>query len=646
MNSIRARKTNNATSDFKTVPAVRGAKTVFENGIRRQRAPSPAPVTMTEKLSNQAKHSGSVSSFKEVFEQFTAPRRDSTPVAGALRRAASEDNVNKEWRENGEEEGANSRGRERSNSVAEKHWIQAKTKIYEQLSGKRSQSAADLREEVKPTSTLNRKRTAASPILPRAAGDKSESSSLMDRINRYKSDVETKKTLSEKSEPNNKQNSKVKAMQSTFNSTTSIEATQKSQKKLMEFSKAPKKIISNGCNSAITKPSEIETKLGKSKVFSAAQQETKPAKAKEENKLTVSKYADRKPGNNVKNAVPPPRVETTTVVENKIGKATSHPTHTPVESLKPKEPSGTAIKERKFQTLDVVDHKTAHDFMDELIAAVDGEQRVPMKQLITLFEKMKQENGEMHASIDSLKQKLGKSELDTLSKSLENKLSDTTQQLEEARQQIGELSVFREALQESEERFVELEEMNLTYLEEIEELKIVMDEMRDQFHDDEVHETIILQQRLDDMARSLRIIHFRLKKADAKLQDTEREKEGLLDEIRLLQGGSFSEEELRKMQSLEGDLQAAKEVSVELHNELHRSEDRREKLELESMKLREEVKDHDLENDRLRNNILHLRQQVTLHTKISITLLVTVFKLFYRILYYILTIFYIQLHVV
>ena len=259
---------------------------------------------------------------------------------------------------------------------------------------------------------------------------------------------------------------------------------------------------------------------------------------------------------------------------------------------------------------DITDIATARHFMEELLAAIDNDQHVPMKQLIELFETMKKENGEMKESIDNLKSQLNKTELDSLSKSLEQKLVNTTEELERAKEQIKELSSYSEALRESEERCEELEELNNQYLDEIEELKLVMNEMRDQFHDDEVHETIILQQRLDDMARSLRIIHFRLKKADAKIQETEQDKATLLEEIKLLQGGTFTDEEIRRMQSLEGDLQSAKEISVELHNQLQRSEQRREKLEQESNQLRDEIKAGDLENERLRNNILHLRDQV------------------------------------
>lgn len=583
---------------------VKGAKAIFENGIRRQRAPSPAPVKMASRtplikkpVSNAS--AANISAFKEKFEQFSAPKfQTSGSKSSTIRRAASESNVS-----NGESDSLNRpKGRIRSNSAAEKNWFKVRTKVYEQLGGdQRAQS-------------LGPKSATASPILERKklgteklTGKRDEKvETLSERINKYKSGVEEKKAPSEKAQPvlDEKAAAKIKDIKSTF-------STQKSSAETTEKPKA-------------------HSIADKFPLFS---QPPAPIKKNDEHnevqKTSHSHHDKRNTPNSVPNSTENHKTETklppvTRKIDSneRIGTTTNTKTDAKVPREKPIHKSidnnnhATTKKEKKIT--DIHDHDTARNFMDELIAAIDNDQHVPMKQLITMFETMKKENSDMKDSIENLKSQLDKSDIESINQSLRTKLEDTAEQLKQAQEQINMVMVFKEALRESEERCEELEELNHHYLEEMEELKLVMNEMRDQFHDDEVHETIILQQRLDDMARSLRIIHFRLKKADAKLQETEREKETLLEEIKLLQGGTFTDEEIRRMQSLEGDLQAAKEVSVELHNQLERSEERRERLESESAQLRGEVKSMDMENERLKNNIIHLREQVTLFSLIRL----------------------------
>jgi len=563
---------------------VKGARAMFENSIKRQRAPSPAPRSMTGRSQPPGKladKSDSFSSYKEHFEQFTSPKPENVRHSkGPFRRAASEENVSK----SAPAEDLLGKVRTRSNSVAEKRWIHAKTKVYEQLSEERSQT-----NTLDKSISKNQRKIFEDKTLNRKPGEnKGEITSLQDRIKKYKSDVETKKTTAEKTaEWNDSAKGKVKDLKYNF---TSPQLSRKEMK------------VSN---SAFDKFKSLENSII----------EDKSAPPKLPFPKTIDSYSCSVKDDAGRHTLPKPKKINKSIENDTPAKNSANRKLIPEKDSKTQQLSnGTSSKsindKRKIMTLDVVDHDSALNFMVELVTAIDNEQHVPMKQLINLFEIMKKENGEMKASIDLLKAQLNEPELKTLSQSLENKLAASEQQLQEAKHQIKELLIYREALKESEERCEELEELNQQYLEEIEELKLIMNEMRDQFHDDEIHETIILQQRLDDMARSLRIIHFRLKKADAKLQETEREKETLLEEIKLLQGGTFTDDEIRRMQSLEGDLQAAKEISVELHNQLQRSEERREKLEAEAANHREEIKSLDLENDRLRNNILHLREQV------------------------------------
>jgi len=503
---------------------VKGARSLFEHGIPRQREPSPAPNQLKVGKSTLA----NVSSFKQKFEQFTSPR-EATPRLP--RRAASHDPA--------ADNGVTPRSRQNSlpGNRAEKYWQQARAVLKDAT-------------KTSPSAEPQKKTELA----------KTHASSIHDRINQFKKEDSVDKNNDKSPKLGQKSLNEIKANFMTNKSTPT------------EHQTTPRQTLTNN--------------------------------QKQDSKLTQDKTGDKTKGNNAKK-------------DSQLDKSKT----LPAETGKPHEGRGKANRAGgngiKLTGNHVIrDDKSARLFMQELMAVIDeGEQHVPMRQLISLFERMHAENSDMRETIERLRSQLNDSELETINRTLENKLAETRGQLADARQQIDEISVFRRALEQSEERCEELEELNQQHLQEIESLRLEMDEMRDQFHDDEVHESLILQQRLDDMARSLRIIHFRLKKADSRLAEADREKEALLEEVRLLQGGAFTDEEIRRMQALEGDLQSAKEVSVELHAQLDQSEQRRERLEAESARLREQVKAIGLENDRLRNNIEHLKSQVSVNKR-------------------------------
>ena len=126
MSSIRIKDKQSNKLDM------RGAKELFEHGIRRQREPSPAPTKMAGSHAHGSK--SSISSFKQRFEQFTAPKSD-TPAL--IRKANSVDNVATATASKSMDNNMKSA----SGSRAEKRWLSARTQIYEQLSNDKMKSS-------------------------------------------------------------------------------------------------------------------------------------------------------------------------------------------------------------------------------------------------------------------------------------------------------------------------------------------------------------------------------------------------------------------------------------------------------------------------------------------------------------------------
>ncbi|KAL2081774.1 hypothetical protein ACEWY4_021592 [Coilia grayii] len=134
----------------------------------------------------------------------------------------------------------------------------------------------------------------------------------------------------------------------------------------------------------------------------------------------------------------------------------------------------------------------------------------------------------------------------------------------------AELGTEQEALRAEIER---LEDENEDLKGEIEEMRAEMDEMRDTFYEEDTHQLQEMRRELERANKSCRILQYRLRKAERK-------------RARFGQGGEVDDEVLR---NLEQELKVAKDVSVRLHHELQRVEDKRTKTEEENDALREKL---------------------------------------------------------
>ncbi|XP_076016322.1 microtubule cross-linking factor 3-like [Genypterus blacodes] len=141
-----------------------------------------------------------------------------------------------------------------------------------------------------------------------------------------------------------------------------------------------------------------------------------------------------------------------------------------------------------------------------------------------------------------------------------------------------------EAFDEEMERLLE-ENENLQC--EIQEMRIEMDEMRDTFYEEDTCQLQEMRRELERANKNCRILQYRLRKAERK-------------RLRYAQTGEIDEELLR---SLEQDLKVAKDVSVRLHHELEKVEEKRTKTEDENEKLRQKLIEVEVTKQALQNEL-------------------------------------------
>ncbi|CDW53586.1 Surface antigen repeat family protein [Trichuris trichiura] len=153
----------------------------------------------------------------------------------------------------------------------------------------------------------------------------------------------------------------------------------------------------------------------------------------------------------------------------------------------------------------------------------------------------------------------------------------------------------------------ELMSENEKLKQEVFSLQQEIDEMQDQYREEETEEFRELQRELEQTAKNCRILQFKLRKAERRNDQTEADRQQLeerLQEILAKTGLAVEKMEQReqlfpafesdKRRDIEAELRMAKEVSVRLHGELELLEEKRRKYEDENFCLKERIRE--LEN--------------------------------------------------
>ncbi|KAF2357410.1 Protein SOGA [Trinorchestia longiramus] len=149
----------------------------------------------------------------------------------------------------------------------------------------------------------------------------------------------------------------------------------------------------------------------------------------------------------------------------------------------------------------------------------------------------------------------------------------------------------RSKLQAAEQLCEELMDENEDYKKEIRAMEEEIEEMQDNFREDQADEYRDLKRELEQRAKDCRVMQFKLKKAERRADALERDKCEAEDKLRELQLGDQDIDRVEKIKSLEKELTLAKEVSLKMHEEMEKTKKELEVAESDKKQLKEKVAD-------------------------------------------------------
>ncbi|KAL5014691.1 hypothetical protein ScPMuIL_008961 [Solemya velum] len=208
---------------------------------------------------------------------------------------------------------------------------------------------------------------------------------------------------------------------------------------------------------------------------------------------------------------------------------------------------------------------------------------------------LQKEKDEFENTIKSLQDQLSSAKAEIVQLQTENENlvrkneTDSESLLEKTKQELKEC----EALCD------DLEDENLMFKHEIQDLKNEMDEMYDSFQDQEASEFRELQKDLDRTTKNCRVLQFKLRKSERRTQAVEGERIQSQEKLKMLQEQFESADARAYIKTLEEEVGVAKQVSVRLHDELDTIEEKKQKAEEEARHLTELLEQSDKKQFRM-----------------------------------------------
>lgn len=271
------------------------------------------------------------------------------------------------------------------------------------------------------------------------------------------------------------------------------------------------------------------------------------------------------------------------------------------ESLSPEPDRGISSKERlnfriqiseledKVYKLERKNSKIQKEFGEKLaLEKIIGELKNQLRSMERKYSGLEEEKKELEDQIQIEKVKVTKGQLESRS-----------------------LMELRKLLEESDQARMKLTEENELLREEVNEMKVEIDEMYDQFRESEAEDFRELQKELEITAKNCRILQFKLRKAERRNEQVEADREQYEEKLRTLQNAFENEDARRHIQALEDEVKMAKEVSVRLHDELDILEEKRARVEDDNRKLQDMLELSDKKNFRMEMEIDKLRDKVS-----------------------------------
>merc|ERR1712112_148192 len=90
----------------------------------------------------------------------------------------------------------------------------------------------------------------------------------------------------------------------------------------------------------------------------------------------------------------------------------------------------------------------------------------------------------------------------------------------------------------------------------VQNLEVELEEVQDNFREDEADEYRTLKRELENSAKNCRVLQFKLKKTEKSLADITSDHNGLETKVKTMSGGSGALDNMNKVRQLEKDLEA------------------------------------------------------------------------------------------
>ncbi|XP_043662143.1 rootletin isoform X2 [Drosophila teissieri] len=273
------------------------------------------------------------------------------------------------------------------------------------------------------------------------------------------------------------------------------------------------------------------------------------------------------------------KTSNSTSVSNEVKVESTSSSSTSSSSVRRKEADAVASKEIKRQTVPAA--STSHSSSSSISSTPSKTQdshgmqeqmktlKLELETMKTRAEKAEREKSDILlrrlASMDTASNRTAASEALNLQQKL-NEMKDQLDRVSEDKRRLnlrmkelenkGSESELRRKLQAAEQICEELMEENQSAKKEILNLQAEMDEVQDTFRDDEVKAKTSLQKDLEKATKNCRILSFKLKKSDRKIETLEQERQS-----------SFNAELANKIKKMEEELRFSNELTRKLQAE-------------------------------------------------------------------------------
>merc|ERR1711913_185807 len=208
-----------------------------------------------------------------------------------------------------------------------------------------------------------------------------------------------------------------------------------------------------------------------------------------------------------------------------------------------------------------------------------------LKEMKELNEKLEAENKEFQSAkktsrFGDLGKRTENTKLQQKIDDLQDDVKAKNREIKELRRDIEKrplprdvdktLEDLRSKLLAAEQLCEEMMDENEDYKREIRMLEDEIEEMQDNFREEQADEYRDLKRELEQTAKNCRVLQFKLKKTERRAESMERDKTECEEKLKELQVGDTDAERAERIKNLEKELALAKDVSMKMHDDMEK----------------------------------------------------------------------------